>query len=139
MAEVLVAPAIELPRLPGEDDLPYSDGMPMESQRHVQQMTLLIQTLTRHWDHRQDFHVGGSTFVYFSQNQLRNEDFRGPDVFVALDVPRRERKSWVVWHEGKGPDVVIELLSETTREHDLTVKKRVYQDDLRVWEYFLFD
>jgi Uma2 family endonuclease len=37
---------------------------------------------------------------------------------VVLDVPRRERKSWVVWEEEKAPDVVIELLSESTAKKD---------------------
>ena len=52
-------------------------------------------------------------FVYFSLEQVQNRDFRGPDFFVLLDVPRREHESWVVRQEGKGPDVVIELLSES--------------------------
>ena len=33
---------------PRGEDLPYSDGEPMESDRHVQQMVLLINTLR--WD-----------------------------------------------------------------------------------------
>ncbi len=111
----------------------------MESQLHVLQMLLLIQCLTHHWAKRQDFFVGGNMFVYFSQKQLLDEDFRGPDVFVALDVPRRLRKSWIIWQEGKGPDVVIELMSESTRRFDQTEKKRIYQDELRVPEYFWFD
>jgi len=78
-------------------------------------------------------------FVYYSLEQARNQDFKGPDVFVVLVVPRRERKSWVVWEEGKGPDVVIELLSNSTAEHDKTAKKQTYQNRLRVPEYFWFD
>jgi hypothetical protein len=78
-------------------------------------------------------------FVYFNLKQLRHQDFRGPDVFVVLDVPKRERKSWVVWQGGKGPDVVIELLSENTVGIDKGEKKRVYQDQLKVIEYFWYD
>jgi hypothetical protein len=78
-------------------------------------------------------------FVYFSLEQVRNRDFRGPDFFVALDVPKRERKSWIVWQEGKGPDVVIELLSESTAAQDQGEKKEIYQNLLRVPEYFWFD
>jgi Uma2 family endonuclease len=132
------SPDLTFPRLPGEDDLPCSDGIPMETQWHVLQMNLLRETLAYHWAHR-DFFVGGNMFLYFSQERIRRKDFIGPDLFVVLDVPRRLRKSWVVWQEGKGPDVVIELLSETTAEHDRTVKKRIYQDELRVTEYFWFD
>lgn len=117
-------------KLPTEDDLPYSDGDKLESQRHVLQMTLLIRSLAYHWADRNDFFVGGDMFLHF--NAARTWSFRGPDVFVVLDVPRRERKSWVVWQEGKGPDAVIELVSERTWELDLGEKKRIYQDELRV-------
>jgi hypothetical protein len=78
-------------------------------------------------------------FVYFSAAQLKNEDFRGPDFFAVLGVPKGERKSWVVWQEGKAPDVVIELLSESTAPQDKTEKKAIYQDRLRVPEYFWYD
>jgi Uma2 family endonuclease len=33
------------------------------------------------------------------------------------------RKSWVVWQEGKVPNIVIELLSDTTANHDKSDKK----------------
>ena len=38
-------------------------------------------------------------FLYFSKTQAKNNDFRGPDVFVVMNTSRRERKSWVVWEE----------------------------------------
>jgi len=50
----------------------------------------------------------------------------------VLGVPKRERRSWVVWEEGKAPDVVIELLSESTAEQDKNEKKLIYQSQLRV-------
>ena len=84
--------------------LPYDDGIPMETPRHRFQMNLLIESLDVRWADRDDFYVGGNMFVYFSPDQVRSHDFRGPDLFVVLDVTRRERKSWVVWQEGKGPD-----------------------------------
>ena len=124
---------------PTQQELPYDDGMPMDSVRHVLQMQLLMETLRLWWADRQDFYIGGNMFVYFSLEQVRNKDFRGPDVFVVLGVPRSERKSWVVWEEGKGPDVVIELLSDSTAERDKTEKKQIYQNQLRVPEYFWFD
>ncbi|MEW5859952.1 MAG: Uma2 family endonuclease [Cyanobacteriota bacterium] len=124
---------------PTQDELPYDDGETMESQRHVLQMQLLINTLLLMWAERQDVFVGGNMFVYYSLEQVRNKDFNGPDVFVVLDVPRRERKSWVVWEEGKGPDLVIELLSDSTAQQDKNEKKQVYQNRLRVPNYFWFD
>ncbi len=111
----------------------------METERHRLQMELLIHTLKPWLDKTGEGYVGGNMFVYFSLQQVRNQDFRGPDFFAVLGVPRKERKSWVVWEEGKTPDVVIELLSETTAEHDKTAKKTIYQNQLRVPEYFWFD
>jgi Uma2 family endonuclease len=133
-----VAPGITLP--PTQDELPCDDGVPMETERHKLQMDLLIYPL-KSWLYRQPEggYVGGNMFVYFSLEQVRRQDFRGPDVFVVLGVPRRERKSWVVWEEGKGPDVVIELLSERTAAEDKGRKKTIYQDQLKVAEYFWFD
>lgn len=132
-------PHDDFPWPPTEDQLPSSDGIPMETNRHVLQMILLMETLKQGWADRSDFFVGGNMFVYFSPDQVMNEDFRGPDVFVALGVSPRSRKSWVVWQEGKAPHVVIELLSDISAHRDRTEKKLVYQDKLRVPEYFWYD
>ncbi len=120
---------------PGQDDLPCDDGEPMETQRHKLQMDLLIDGLTIWLDQRSDGYVNGNMFVYYSMEQVRNRDFKGPDFFAVVGVPKGERKSWVSWEEGKAPDVVIELLSDSTAEYDRTRKKQIYQDQMRVSEY----
>jgi Uma2 family endonuclease len=125
---------------PGEDELPFSDGEPMESERHAEQQHLLTSSLKRAWKDRDDVYIGGNMFVYFSELQAKKNDFRGPDVFVVLDTSRRERKSWVVWAEGgRTPDVVIELLSDSTAQIDRGEKMRTYAKLLRVANYYLFD
>jgi Uma2 family endonuclease len=125
---------------PGEDDLPCDDGMPLETERHYWQIGVLIDSLDLAWRGRNDFFVGGNMFVYFSERQVKNNDFRGPDVFVVLDTVKRERKSWVVWgEEGRTPDVVIELLSESTESVDRGEKMDVYARALHVGDYFLYD
>ncbi|WP_437735733.1 Uma2 family endonuclease [Sorangium sp. So ce1335] len=127
-------------RPPGEDELPHDDGEPMESDRHRKQMLLLIESLDLFWKDRDDVYVSGNMAIYFSELQTMKNDFRGPDVFVVLDTVRRDRKSWVVWQEnGRTPDVVIELLSESTESVDRGEKMRIYAKVLRVPEYFLFD
>lgn len=131
--------ALRIPTLPTEDDLPCDDGEPMETLRHRLQMELLIHSLDPWARARGDCFVGGNMFLYFSSEQLRGKAFRGPDFFVALGVSPRERKSWVVWDEEKGPDLIVELLSESTAHTDKTEKKRIYQDRLRVAEYFWYD
>ena len=133
----VAAPYVTLP--PTQAELPYDDGIPMESPRHKAQMDLLIDSLLPKLAERTDGFVGGNMFVYFSLAQVKNQDFRGPDFFAVLEVPKGERRSWVVWEEGKAPDVVIELLSDSTAEQDKNEKKLIYQNQLRVSEYFWFD
>lgn len=133
----LAAPDIQLP--PTQAELPYDDGIPMESARHKAQMDLLIDALIPWLEQREDGYVGGNMFVYYSLAQVRNKDFKGPDFFAVLGVPKGERKSWVVWEEGKAPDVVIELLSESTAAADKNNKKLIYQNQMRVPDYFWYD
>lgn len=123
-----------------EDDLPYDDGIPMETPRHASQMHLLIEALQLHLPPRRDCFIGGNMFVYYSLDQVRNKDFKGPDFFVVLDVPQRERKSWIAWQENdRLPNVVVELMSPSTAENDREEKKLTYQNRLRVPEYFIFE
>jgi Uma2 family endonuclease len=128
---------ISLP--PTQRDLPYDDGEPMESQRHKAQMELLIDGMEVWLEGRDDGYVGGNMFVYYSLAQLKNQDFKGPDFFTVLGVPKGERLSWVCWEEGKTPDVVIELLSGSTVATDKGKKKDIYQNQLHVPEYFWYD
>jgi Uma2 family endonuclease len=125
---------------PGQDVLPCDDGEPMETSRHRFLMNLLIDSLGDAWAARDDFFVGGNMFVYFSELQVKRNDFRGPDVFVVLDVDRKERQSWVAWEEGgRLPDVVIELTSDSTRRVDHVEKKRIYARVWRLPAYYIFD
>lgn len=124
---------------PTQDELPYDDGEAMESQRHKYQMDLLIEVLLPWLEARDDGYVGGNMLVYYSMAQVKNRDFRGPDFFAALGVSKGERQSWVCWEENKTPDVVIELLSESTAEADKGEKKLLYQNRMHVPEYFWYD
>src|SRR5262245_39436037 len=62
-----------------------------------------------------------------------------PDIFVVFGVLNRPRDNYLVWEEGEGPDVVIEVTSKSTPKTDRDVKLPLYRDVLRVREYFLFD
>lgn len=134
----------ELPPLlsklpPTRDELPSSYDDKMESLNHVLNLTLLMLTLQRYLSGLRDAFIATNMFVYFSPDQVKTHDFRGPDFFVVLDVPPGPRPSWVVWEEdGRGPHVVIEMLSDSTAAIDKGEKLLVYQDRLRVPEYFWF-
>src|SRR6478736_7686170 len=127
--------------MPGQDELPYDDGEPMESVFHDAQDALLKDTLIDAWPERRDVFVAGNMFVYFSAQQVKSNDFRGPDVFVVLDVDgTKERKSWVAWEEGgRLPDVVIEVTSESTAHVDRGEKMRIYSQIWHTGAYFIFD
>jgi Uma2 family endonuclease len=118
----------------------YSDEPPLESYLHLQQMLLLLKCLDWLWKDRTDYFAAGNLTIYYSPRQRKSEDFRGPDVFVVLGTERRARKSWVVWEEdGKYPNVIIELLSDSTAHTDRGLKKQIYQDSFRTPDYFWFD
>ncbi|MFN5968580.1 MAG: Uma2 family endonuclease [Microcystis sp.] len=117
-----------------------SDEPPMETELHLRQLMLLIQSLELLWKDRQDFYAFGNLTIYYSPNQRKSEYFRDPDFFVVLGVARKPRKSWVVWEEeGKYPHVIIEILSDSTAETDRGLKKEIYQETFRTPNYFWFD
>ena len=117
----------------------YSDEPPLESSLHLEQLLLFLACLKWQWKDRDDYFAGGNLTVYYSPRQLKSEDFRGPDFFVALGTENHPRKSWVVWEEdGKYPNIIIELLSDSTATTDRNLKKSIYQDTFRTPDYFWF-
>lgn len=129
-----------LPDFP-DIDLPEEDGVPLESNWHRGQINLLIDSVSARWRDRHDFFVGGNMFIYYSAQQARNRDYKGPDFFLVKDVDGRpQRGKWVVWEEdGRLPDVIIELLSPSTAKEDLGSKKRLYERTFRTPDYFCYD
>ncbi len=118
----------------------WSDEPPLETDLHLRQMMLLIKCLDWWWRKRNDFFASGNLTIYYSKRQRKSENFRGPDFFVVLGAERKPRKSWVVWDEdGKYPNVIVEILSETTAANDRGLKKQIYQDTFRTPDYFWFD
>ena len=118
----------------------YSDEPPLETGLHLQQMMLLLNSLYWLWRDRNDFYAAGNLSIYFSRERIKTKDYRGPDFFVVLGTEKRQRKSWVAWEEdGKYPNLIVEILSDTTAKTDRETKKQIYQDIFRTPEYFWFD
>jgi Uma2 family endonuclease len=112
----------------------------LETALHLRPILLLPSRFERLWQDREDFFASGNLTIYFSPEQLKSRDFRGPDFFVVLGTERRSRKSWTIWDEGgKYPNLIIEILSESTAQTDRGLKKQLYQDIFRTPEYFWFD
>jgi len=130
LPEVIVVPPADL----------WSDEPPLESDLHRLQMQLLIDCLVWLWRSRNDFYASGNLTIYYSPQQIKSQDFRGPDFFVVFGTERKPRKSWVVWAEnGQYPNVIVEIISPSTAEVDKGLKKNIYQNIFRTPEYFWFD
>ncbi|RUL85269.1 Uma2 family endonuclease [Tautonia sociabilis] len=119
-------------------DYPTSDGKPMaETDRHRRLMMDLIETLEERYADDPGVYVSGDLLLFYEEGNKRRHV--APDVFVTFGIPKRARDHDLLWLEGKGPDVVIEVTSKTTRREDQTKKRTLYQDVLRVPEYFQID
>jgi len=104
--------------LPSED--PEEPGLPDEY--HDLQPQLLSRTLHLTQYARQDWFAGSDLNLYYDESH--QQWYKRPDWFLAVGVPRLYdgedlRRSYVVWQEGKSPDVVVEFLSAGTAAEDL--------------------
>jgi Uma2 family endonuclease len=121
-----------------EIEYPTSDGKPMaETDLHRDLMLELIETLKDYFAAHPTVYVSGNMLLFYERGNKRKHV--APDVFVVRGVEKRRRDNYLVWQEGKGPDLIIELTSKTTRREDQQKKLALYRDVLKVPEYFLFD
>jgi Uma2 family endonuclease len=117
----------------------WSDEPPLESDEHRDEIELLLECIKWHWRERNDFYASGNLTIYFNKKRLKTRDLRGPDFFVVKGCENYSRKSWVLWEEeNKYPNVIIELLSDSTARVDRGIKKRIYQNTFKTPEYFWF-
>ncbi len=121
------------------DDLiyPSEDGKPMaESDFQRDSLTYAIDSLKWHFDSQDRVYVTGNLLIYYEEGNTAKSV--APDVYVVFDVPKHPRQTYKIWEEGKGPDVVLEILSPTTWKKDVQDNLLLYRD-LGVKEYFLYD
>lgn len=125
--------------IPLQQDIeyPYSDGQPMaESEIHLNEMLDLIAALRRRYQAEPKVYVAGNMFLYYRKGDPRS--VVAPDVFLVRGVPKRKRKSYKLWEEGRAPSLVIEVTSDSTSDEDVGKKKTCYEM-LGVEEYILHD
>jgi len=122
-----------------EIDSPSSDGKPMaETPLHMRVMIDLIESLNAWYAGQPRVYVWGNLFVYYVLGDP-TKSF-SPDVMVVKGVAKnRPRDVFKIWEEGKAPSLIIEVSSRKTRKEDTQAKFRLYQDVIKVREYFLFD
>lgn len=122
-----------------EVQYPSGDGKPLaETPTHRDNLLGLIELFRIHYEADPRLYVSGNMFVYYVQGDKRRQV--SPDVFLVRDLPPRDRRDvYLVWEEGKGPELVIEMTSASTRKEDIKTKFALYRDKLGVLEYFLSD
>ena len=126
------------PAVPRLNGYPTSDGKPMaETDWHRELMFDLIHALARYYADQPRVYVAGNLLLFYEKGNRRKHV--SPDVFVVRGVPKHQRPNYLLWEEGRAPQFVIELTSSSTRNEDTRTKRQLYQDTLKVREYFLFD
>jgi len=141
-------------RLPTMYDLPSEDpkepGLPDDF--HYHQPQLLRETFRPPNYSPTEFYVASDLNLYYDPQHTKW--YKRPDWFAVLGVPSSYgeqhdmRYSYVVWDEGVVPFVVVELLSESTKDDDLgktwrdvkqpPPKWEVYEQILKIPYYVIF-
>lgn len=117
---------------------PESDGKPMaETDKHRSQMIGLLDALEEYFRSDEQVYVTGNILVHYC-DEAGEWKFLSPDVFVVKGVSKKARRSYIIEDEGKAPDLIIELVSPSTKVEDLGNKRVIYAG-WNVKEYFLFD
>lgn len=120
------------------NDYPAGDGKPIwETDWHRNATTRLLGELGRWYRDDPGVYVSGGLLVFYREGDRRARVT--PDVFVVKGVPKISRDNFLVWQEGRTPDLAIELTSRKTRRTDREWKLPLYRDVLKVSELFLFD
>ena len=125
-----IRPEDRFPDFPPRDD--------MQNSLHLDDPGLQA-TLRRHFG-------SGDTLIVLSEVPVRwtpgqREGHRIPDLLVAFDVDRAleiEQNGYSIRDQGKPPDLVLEIASESTGEEDYTAKRHDYAA-FSIPEYWRFD
>lgn len=121
-----------------EDDVlyPEEDGEPMaKSDFQRDSLIYCVDVLKTWFDSDPDAYVSGNLMIYYEKGSPSKSV--APDVFVVFGVPKHNRSSYKTWEEGKGPDLVIEIISKITWRKDM--KNIDLYRGMGVREYFMYD
>ena len=116
---------------------PDTDGQPMAaSDDHRRVLMRILRVLEAFFKEIPEVYVSGDLLMYYVQADPRK--VVAPDVLVSFGIGQKTRRTYLVWQEGKPPDFVMELASESTYQKDLGEKMQTYAD-LGITDYFLCD
>ena len=119
-------------------DYPSSDGAPMaETELQYVPLTDTVSALRVRYHGRSDVYIAGDMLIYYRMN--RPEFSVAPDVYAVFGaLGNHPRDSWLVWREGKAPDFVMEIASQSTWQRDRDAKRDIYAG-MGVTEYWRYD
>jgi Uma2 family endonuclease len=106
-----------------------------ETDMHRDWMFRILELL-KHRYRGERVYVSSDLLVYFEEGNPRK--FVVPDVFVVKDCEPCRRRVFKTWEEGRTPDVVWEVTSQSTKREDESFKPQSYTR-IGVKEYFLYD
>ena len=116
---------------------PETDGQPMAaSDDHRRVLMRILRVLGAFFKDSPEVYVSGDLLMYYVQGDPRK--VVAPDVLVSFGIGQKARRTYLVWQEGKPPDFVMEMASESTYQKDLGEKMQIYAD-LGITDYFLCD
>ena len=98
----------------------------METDPHANPIVAIRDQLQWHFDSHSDVYVAGSMAVYYREGD--RSAVLAPDVFVALGVAKRTRRSYRIWDEGGVVSAfVVEVASPSTSRLDEMGKRATYE------------
>ena len=122
---------------PDSIDYPETDGKPMaDSDFQRNSLTYLLEAFKAFYEDNENIYVSGDLLIYYEKGN--SSVSVAPDVFVAFDVHKHDRRIYQTWKEDKFPDVVFEIASKTTYKKDEQIKPELYRR-LGAQEYFQYD
>lgn len=117
-------------------DYPESDGKPLgESDLHIHWI-IRLRDILKHRYRDERVYVAADLILYYEEGNPKKSVV--PDVFVVKDCSTGMRETYLLWEEGRPPDVAFEFTSKSSKRTDQKVKPEIYAS-IGVKEYFLFD
>lgn len=136
-ASTMSTGVVDVRALLADDPTFDEDDEPLASQHHRNVIDSLYYLL-RDRLAGPAFTAAAELRVYPTIADIALRHYREPDLLVALDRPDKERLIYLLSEEGKAPDFVFEVLSDSTKNRDALQKRRWYQR-IGVREYVVAD
>ena len=114
--------------IPSHALYPADDGLGIaDYQAAYAAITATHHRLSRHF-YDQPVYVGASKLIYFKEAEPHARLVA--DLIIATDMvrPTGPRGAWLIWQEGKAPDLVIEVDQPRHQRPDSVIRQSMYAD-----------